>query len=333
MSVKKYDVYGIGNAIMDLQVEVSDAELSSFGVEKGSMRLIDFETLNNLQHALKGKDIKRSSGGSGANTIIALSQLGKTAAYGCIVADDPVGNQYFSELQTIGVSLFNKPVTSESLTGHSVVMITPDAERSMSTYLGITSTFGPEHVSEDAIEESHWLYVEGYLFSSDTGREAVNQAISAAKNSGTKVAITLSDGFIVDCFRDPLISAIGKADLIFANKNEAMSLTKTPDEVEAIRLLREYCPNIVVTLGEKGAIASYDGVDDQVDAFPVIAVDDTGAGDAFAAGFLDGCLRGLPLRSRLLIGCFLASRVVSQYGARIKGDLRMMVETEVGLIS
>lgn len=332
MNVKKYDVYGIGNAIMDLQVEVTEQELASFGVEKGSMRLVDFDTLKALEKSLENKEIKRSSGGSGANTIIALSQLGKTAAYGCIVANDPVGTQYFSELQSIGVSLFNQPINKGS-TGLSVVKITPDAERTMSTYLGITSEFGPEHVSEDAIEDSHWLYVEGYLFSSETGREAVTQAIEAAKNVGTKVAITLSDGFIVEFFRYSVIEAIEKADLVFANKNEAMTLTKATDEVEAIRLLKQHCSNIVVTLGEKGALASYEGEDAQVDAFPVKAVDDTGAGDIFAAGFLDGCLRGLPVKSCLLIGCYLASKVVSQYGARIRGDLRLMVETESGLIS
>lgn len=332
MAARKYDVYGIGNAIMDFQLEVSEEDIQNFGLEKGSMSLAEEGDHKTLLSALSGKEIKQSSGGSGANTIIALSQLGKTVAYGCIVGDDERGKEYFSELKDLGVSLFNAPIAG-GRTGLSVVMITPDAERTMSTCLGITSTFGPEHVSKHAIEESKWIYVEGYLFSSETGRLAVREAIKHAKDSGTKIAVTLSDGFIVDFFKDSVTEAIQDADLLFANKNEATRYAGVEDEVEAMRELKKICKNVVITLGEKGVIASYEGTDAQIESFPVKAVDDTGAGDMFAAGFLDGILRGLPVAEASRLACFLAGRVVSQFGARIKGDILALVENEAGLLS
>jgi sugar/nucleoside kinase (ribokinase family) len=332
VSAKKYDVYGIGNAIMDFQMEVTEEELSSFGLEKGSMTLAEAADHQKLLASLLNKEIKQSSGGSGANTIIALAQLDKSVAYGCIVGNDSRGIEYFEELQSLGVSLFNQPLEG-GVTGLSMVMITPDAERTMSTCLGITSTFGPEHVSDDAIKDSHWLYIEGYLFSSETGRAAVRHAISVAKSSGTKVAVTLSDGFIVDFFKDEVTAAITGADLLFANKNEALKYVAVEDEVEALRVLKTLSKNVVITLGGKGALASFGGEEAKVKAFTVKAVDDTGAGDMFAAGFLDGIIRGLSVADSARLACFLAGKVVSQYGARMKGDILSMVEKEPGLFS
>lgn len=331
MSGKKYDVFGIGNAIMDLQVQVSEEELASYGLEKSGMHLIDIDKSQSLIASLIGKEIKRSSGGSGANTIIALAQLGKTSAYSCIVGDDHKGREYFEELKELGVSLFNEP-REGGPTGTSVVMITPDAERTMFTCLGITSNFGPEHVSEEAIKDSTWLYIEGYLFSSDTGRAAISHAIRLAKDFDTKIAITLSDGFIVEFFKEPVLEAIRDADLLFANKNEAMKLTGAADEIEALRILKDSSRSVVVTLGERGVIASLGGEDAEVKAFPVDAVDDTGAGDMFAAGFLDGVIRGLSVESCCALACFLAGKVVSQFGARLKEDLQSMIEDEPDLI-
>ncbi len=332
MSARKYDVYGIGNAIMDLQLEITEEELQKFGLEKGSMTLAESAEHQKLLAALFGKEIKQSSGGSGANTIIALSQLGKSVSYGCIVGDDPRGNEYLSELKELGVSLFNAPV-SGGVTGLSIVMITPDAERTMSTCLGITSTFSPEHVSPEVIADSKWIYLEGYLFATDTGRAAVGHAVSCAKTSGTKIAVTLSDGFIVDFFKDSVTETIREADLLFANRNEALRYTGVEDEVEALRILKQMSKNVVITLGERGVLASFDGVETQVEAFSVKAVDDTGAGDIFAAGFLDGVLRGLPVADSARLACFLAGKVVSQYGARLKGNVLSMVENEPGLLS
>jgi sugar/nucleoside kinase (ribokinase family) len=332
VSARKYDVYGIGNAIMDFQIEVSEEDIQRFGLEKGSMTLAEPGDHQKLLAALLGKEIKQSSGGSGANTIIALSQLGKSVSYGCIVGDDPRGSEYLDELKELGVSLFNAPVPG-GVTGLSVVMITPDAERTMSTCLGITGSFAPEHVSAEVIADSKWIYIEGYLFASDTGRQAVQHAISHAKTSGTKIAVTLSDGFIVDFFRDSVTEAIRDADLLFANRNEALKYVGADDEIEALRALKRISRNVVVTLGEKGALASFEGTEAQVEAFPVKAVDDTGAGDMFAAGFLDGVLRGLPVADSARLACFLAGRVVSQFGARMKGDILSMIENEPGLLS
>lgn len=332
MSTQKYDVYGIGNAIMDLQFELAEDELVSLVLEKGGMTFVDEEFHSNLLATHFNKEIKQSSGGSGANTIIALAQLGMSVAYGCIVGNDSRGLEYLSELKSLGVSLFNDPV-KDGVTGLSVIMITPDAERTMATNLGITSTFGPEHVSNEVISDSSWIYLEGYLFATESGRNAIRQAISQAKVAGTKVALTLSDGFIVDSFKDSVTETLRSTDLLFANKNEATRFVGVQDEVEALRELKKIVKNVVITCGEKGVIASCEGEDAEVKAFSVTAVDDTGAGDMFAAGFLNGHLRGLPLETSLRIACFLAGKVVSQYGARIKGDLRALIQSEAGLVS
>lgn len=327
MSAHKYQVYGIGNAIMDYQVAVSEEVFSGFKVEKASMQLVDSDVLNQMLSELPtSSEIKRSSGGSGANTVISLAQLGHSVAYGCIVGDDEVGESYIGELKELGVSTFNNPVAGGQ-TGRSLVMITPDAERTMNTCLGITSSFDAQYVTEDAIKESQWIYIEGYLFATPEGQRAALHALKLAKQHQTKVAVTFSDGFIVEVFGDALAEVAKASDLIFANKNEALKFTKKSDPVEAFRELRAMSQGgLAVTLSEKGAMVAYGDDTADVESYPVTAVDDTGAGDMFAGGFLDGIIRGLDVRDSAKIACYLAGRVVSQYGARIHGDLRDLVD-------
>lgn len=327
MSAHKYQIYGIGNAIMDYQIGISDVDFKKFNLEPGSMTLVDADVLNQMLTELpSGVEIKRSSGGSGANTIISLAQLGHSVAYGCIVGDDEVGTSYLGELKSLGVSTFNDPIR-EGLTGRSLVMITSDAERTMSTCLGITSTYDVQHLSEQAIKESEWIYIEGYLFATPEGQRASLKAVSLAKEYGTKIAVTFSDGFIVEVFRDALHEVASASDLIFANKNEALKFMNTTDPVEAFRGLRSLAGGgIAVTLSEKGAIVGYGQEVAEIESYPVKAIDDTGAGDMFAGGFMHGLLSGLSARDSGKIACYLAGKVVSQYGARINGDLRSILD-------
>lgn len=320
MAVKEFDVTGIGNAIVDLQVEVNFDEFAKFGVEAGSMNLVDGAAFENLCKNLSNKDLKTSSGGSGANTCVALADLGNKVSYSCIVGDDDYGKGYEKELTALNISLSN-PRIADGVTGRSLLMITPDAERTMNTFLGITSAFGPEHVDQGKIANSKWLYVEGYLFSTESGRKAVHKAVKVAKENDVKIAVTCSDGFIVDLFKNDLLDICKESDLIFANRNEATRLTEETSEDAALLKLKELANTCVITLSDKGAIAYSNGESIREDSFLVKAVDDTGAGDSFAAGFMDAFLKGKSLKHSVLTGSYLASRVVSQFGARLSGSL------------
>ena len=327
MNNKQFAVSGIGNAIMDLQVELSFEEFKTYGLESGSMNLVDEETFNKISDQLGStKEVKISSGGSGANTCVALAALGNNVSYGCIVADDSMGVTYERELAELGVKLYNDRI-SNAVTGKSLLMITPDAERTMNTFLGVTQTFGSAHVNEEIIANSSWLYVEGYLFSTEDGRKSIERAIEIAQKSNTKIAITCSDGFIVEFFRDAVLEACNKADLIFANKNEALKLTQNTDENKALEDLLKLADAAVITLSDKGAIAASKTESVKLPSFKVKAVDDTGAGDMFAAGFLDIYLKGGSLEDSVKQGSYLASRVVSQFGARLNEDLKKLMSS------
>lgn len=327
MSEKEFDVSGIGNAIVDLQVEVSFEEFASFQLEAGSMNLVDQAAFNSLHAKLGNKDLKISSGGSGANTCVALAALGNRVSYGCIVAEDEAGNSYEEELRYLGVHLYNQRIKDMS-TGKSLLMITPDAERTMNTYLGVTSTFGSQHVDERIIGMSEWLYIEGYLFSTDSGREAISTAVRIAKENNVKIAVTCSDGFIVDIFKEDLMAVCKESDMVFANKNEALKLFSETSVENALMKLKEITKVGVITLSDKGALAVTNNEQSSVESFQVKAVDDTGAGDIFAAGFLNSYRKNNSLNEALLNGSYLASRVVSQFGARLEGNLEEVLNNK-----
>jgi sugar/nucleoside kinase (ribokinase family) len=321
---KRLNVYGIGNAIMDFQLFVTDEEFSGLGLERGSMTLVDSEEQKSLLERFDLKNVNRASGGSAANTIIALAQLGARVGYGCLVANDENGQSYVKEMESLDVEFHTKPTASEE-TGRCIVLITPDAERTMNTFLGISSQFSAEEISESHIADSDWLYIEGYLFSSEKGRGAVEKAIAFAKEHNTKIAITFSDAFIVDCFGDALSSAVSQADLVFANATEAKAFAKKDDEEEAFRKICEEVPAVVMTMSEKGAWVSMGNTTTKVDSFETKALDDTGAGDMFAGGFLYGISQGYSAETCGKIACFLASKVVSQLGPRLEGDIRKSI--------
>ena len=321
--MKDIDVYGIGNAIVDLQFKVEDSELDSLGLEKAGMKLVSDTEQKAILSRIEDKSVNTASGGSGANTIIALSQLGAKVAYGCLVANDDFGKSYQRDMEKLGIETDTKP--EQGSTGTCLVMITPDAERTMCTCLGVSQNFSKQHISEEFIKRSKWLYIEGYLLSSSEGIEAALESVRLAKMHGTKIAITFSDKFIVEGFRNILDKIFNQADLFFANYSEATAYFGS-DEFRKISPHLEFG---VITNSDKGAIIINNGEEIAVEPFPAKAVDVTGAGDIFAAGFLYGITQGYELLKSGKIACLLGSKVVSKLGPRLDEDLNKLIEQHV----
>lgn len=318
---RDFVVYGIGNGIMDLQLKVSEEDFASLELEKGTMNLVDQETQARLLTSLKscGKP-HQASGGSAANSMIALASLGGKAAYGCLLADDEFGKFYESEMKDIGVSVYTTPKEG-GVTGSSLILITPDAERTMNTHLGVSAEFGPEHVSSRLTGLSDWIFIEGYLFASPKGQEAAKKAVQYAMKKGTRVAVVFSDTFIVEAFREHLEEAVKYADLIFANRTEVLSFTQLSDEEEAFRAYSALAPGAVMTRGSEGAWCSQGDEVKKVPGLPVKAIDETGAGDMFAGAYLYGISSGLGVEQSGHLACYLASKVVSQLGPRLETSI------------
>ncbi len=317
----KYDVYAIGNALVDMEYEVNDDFLSKFKIDKGLMTLVDEERQNELLDALGGTPRKQQCGGSAANTVIAVSQFGAKAFYSCKVASDPIGNFYFQDLQDNGVdSNLRSQKRHSGTTGKCLVLISPDAERTMNTFLGITSTISSEELDAEAIINSKFMYMEGYLVASSTGKTAAIEARKIAEANGIKTALTFSDVNMVKFFKDGLMEMIGPqgVDLLFCNESEALSFTNTHDIMIAREELKKVAKTFVVTLGENGALI-FDGQTFlQVEPYPVKAIDTNGAGDMYAGAFLFAITHNHSHASAGKLASLAASRVVSQFGPRLK---------------
>ncbi len=322
---KKFDVYGIGNALVDVQFQVAERALQELSLDKGGMKLVDTAEQNTVLQYCDSVSPHLASGGSAANSMIAVSQLGGNVAYGCLVGDDELGHFYFDEMQALGVRLHTPPISGET-TGTCVILITPDAERTMNTHLGASAAFQVEHVTEEALKQAEWLYLEGYLFSTDGGRAAVRRAIDLAKKHQVKISLTFSDRFIVDVFGDALRAAVADCDLIFANEQEASAYVGVEQEAEIFARFQASAPNVMMTRSEKGVLGTFGGSSFQVDAFPIQAVDATGAGDMFAGAFLYGITHGQTAEDAARLSCFLSSKVVSQLGPRLQGDVKELVQ-------
>lgn len=324
---RRFNVYGIGNAIMDLQVRIDDQAFESLKLKKGSMRLIDPAEHRRLMEYLRAAVVHHASGGSGANTIISVAQLGGSAAYASLVGDDEFGRFYQNEMENLGISFQNTPVRGYP-TGTSILLITPDAERTMNTHLGVTALISHEHVSEELLTDAEWLYVEGYLFASEGGRAAIEKAVSVARRAGVKVALTLSEAGIVEGFYNAVKQIVGESDLIFGNFEEMKSLTgvKVNNGEAIFAEAKKMTRGCAMTLGKEGARIRIDAQEAYVPAYPVNAVDVTGAGDIFAGGMLYGLTHGKSAKTSATLACFLASRVVTQFGARLKGNVKEIVE-------
>jgi len=317
---KKYNVYGIGNALVDLEFEVSDDFLDKHEVEKGVMTLVDEETQFRLIQDINRAETIEKPGGSAANTIFAVSQFGGKAFYSCKVANDTFGDIYLNDMSEAGIDTnFDRQEREEGITGKCLVMITKDAERTMNTYLGITSTLSTNEIDELAIRDSQYVYIEGYLVASEHGFEAMKETKKIAQKNEVKTALTLSDPSIVEAFKDRFDEVIGASvDLLFCNEKEAKIYTGKEDLMEAREALKKEAKRFVITQGKNGAMI-YDG-DTYIDIEPyqVKAIDTNGAGDMYAGAFLYGITNGFGYAGAGKLASLAGSKIVSQFGPRLK---------------
>ncbi len=327
MSSAKYDVLGIGNAIFDVLVQTDEQFLAAHDMTKGGMALID-ETRAGSIYRDMGPATKMS-GGSAANTIVGVAGFGARAAYVGKVKDDEVGRLYVSDIRAAQVAFDTRAASGGPATGCSYILVTPDGERTMNTYLGAAQELTPDDIDEAQIAASSIVYLEGYLWDPKSAKEAFVKAATIAHGAGRQVALTLSDAFCVGRYRDEFVGLMrnGTADLIFANEAELKSLYQTPDFDAALAQLRKDVKLGVVTRSEKGCVvASVDGVI-AVPAFPIQKmVDTTGAGDLFAAGFLFGLVRGAGHENAGRLGALAAAEVIQHIGARPQTSLRELAK-------
>ena len=319
--MKKYDIYGIGNALVDTEYEVDDAFISKAGVGKGLMTLIDSDErkrlLNLLEVEHEHRAIKQAGGGSAANTMVAAAQLGANSFYSCKVASDETGDFFMSDLKIAGVDTNLDAGREEGITGKCISMVTPDAERTMTTNLGISETLSPNELNREALRNSTYLYIEGYLVTSPTAFEAVKGTIDIAKEAGVQVSLTLSDPAMVENFKASFdaLAELG-IDLIFCNEDEARLWTAASNRGEAMARLKTVCGKVVMTCGKEGALV-FDGNEETMSVgVPTKAVDTTGAGDIFAGTFLFGLTHGMSFPACADLANKAASLLVSSFGAR-----------------
>jgi sugar/nucleoside kinase (ribokinase family) len=320
--MREYQLCGLGNAIVDIFVEVSEQEFAALSFERGTMRLVEVGEQRDLLARFQGQDPRLVSGGSVANSVIAFSQLGGAAAFIGCVGDDRYGLFYESEFEELDIDIGN-PVIVNQTTGTCVCLITPDAERTMRTCLAVSSHLAARHVDEERIKNSDWLFIEGYVFANpETGQGAIREAVRLARTHGTKVAVTCSDAFVVDVFGVPFRDALKHTDLLFANESEACALAGAKTAAEAFAKLKGVIPSLVVTNGPHGAYIRHGGTEARVPAFPCEPKDLTGAGDMFAGAFLYGITHDVAPDKAARAACYLARKVITQVGARLHHGTR-----------
>ncbi|MGK7391802.1 MAG: adenosine kinase [Candidatus Cyclobacteriaceae bacterium M2_1C_046] len=316
----KYQVYGIGNALVDIVTEISEDFLTDNEIEKGLMTLVDEDRQKHLVSSINLAESNMQCGGSAANTIIAASQFGANCYYSCKVAKDTLGEFYLEDLKKNGVDTNLKiEQLHEGITGKCLVMTTPDAARTMNTFLGITSDFSTNEVNEDAIRESEYIYLEGYLVPSPTGRDAMKNAKKIAEENGVKVALTFSDPSMVKYFKSEMEDVVGASvDLLFCNEEEAMLFTGKDNISDARSELKKVAKRFAITQGANGAII-FDG-DTFIDIEPyrVNAVDTNGAGDMFAGAFLYAVTHNHSFADAGKLASLASSKIVTKFGPRLQ---------------
>jgi sugar/nucleoside kinase (ribokinase family) len=330
MSESRFDVVGIGNAIIDVLAHADDAFLARHSLPKGGMTLVAAEQAERL-HGLLGESTQ-CSGGSAANTVAGLASLGGRGAYLGKVADDHLGRTFSDGMRATGVHYATPPLTNGVPTARSLIIVTPDAQRTMQTCLGASVAFAPEDVDEETIRSGRVTYLEGYLWDPPPAKQAFLRAARIAHDAGRQVALTLSDAFCVDRHRDSFLELVeSHVDLLFANEAEIVSLYRARSFEEAVERVRSHCRVVALTRGEKGSLVAADGEIHEVRATPVESViDTTGAGDLYAAGFLYGYTRDLDLATCGRLGAVAASRIIAQMGARSASPLEPLVREHLG---
>lgn len=318
--MKKYKAYGIGAALVDTEIKVLDTELVQMNVEKGLMTLVDEARRCELLDHLIGHLVKanHASGGSAGNSMIAAAQFGGPTFMSCKVANDSDGDIYIADLEAAGVDHCLKGDRATGTTGKCLVLITPDAERSMSTFLGISETLSTEQLDAQAIADSEYVYLEGYLVTSPTGRAAAIKTREIAEAAGVKTALSFSDPGMVEFFRDGIAEMIGeRLNLVFCNKDEALGWAQSRSLDVAVESLKAIADTFVITCGGEGAL-TYDGSTlTKIPPHKVMAVDTNGAGDMFAGAFLYAITRGEDFPTAGRFASLAAGKVVASYGPRL----------------
>jgi len=329
--VSRYQVVGIGNAIVDVLSHSDDRFLDHMGIEKGIMQLIERERAEVLYAAMRER--VEAPGGSVANTLAGLGNLGLTTAFIGRVRDDALGRFYAASMAAEGTDFVNAPVAGGELpTSRSMIFVTEDGERSMNTYLGISAELGPEDVDEAVTGAAEMLFLEGYLFDKNKGKEAFLKAARSTHRGGGKAGIALSDPFCVDRHRGDFLRLIrGELDYVIGNAQEWSSLYQTEDLEAALAQARAECPLVVCTRSGADVVLIRGEERVEVPVHRVVPVDATGAGDQFAAGFLYGMMTGDDLYRAGRMGCTAAAEVIGHFGARPEGDIQRLFRGQ-GLI-
>ena len=330
--MKKYQVVGIGNAMVDILAHVEDDFLDTHGVEKGIMQLIDTDRANQL-YGVMGPAME-ISGGSAANTIAGLAALGMQTAYVSKVKNDQLGGIFSHDIKAQGAD-FDTPLAApdhDAETGRCMVLVSPDGERSMNTYLGVSEFLAPDDIDEGIMASADWLYLEGYRFDGPDSHAAFAKAITACRGAGGRISITLSDPFCVERHRDAFMDMIrADVDLLFCNEHEIMSLYQTDDLSVAMALGAADVDILACTVGERGAYVVQGGEEVHAPATATHVEDATGAGDLFAAGFLYGLTACRDLLTCGRMGCVAAGEIIGHIGARPEADLMDLFASE-GLV-
>jgi sugar/nucleoside kinase (ribokinase family) len=322
---KRFDVTCIGNAIVDVLAQADDELLRRHGLPKGAMNLIDAETAERL-YAIMGPGIE-ASGGSAGNTASGIAMMGGRVAYIGKVADDQLGQVFTHDIRAAGVTYTTAPLRGGLPTARSLIFVTPDAQRTMQTFLGACTQLGPEDVNMDDIASSQVVYLEGYLWDMDRAKTAMRDAAIKAQAEGAKVSLTLSDAFCVARFRDEFLDLAERyVDILFANESEILSLYQTENFDVALQQVRKHCEIAALTRSDKGSVVVNRDEVHLIDPVRGVAVvDTTGAGDAYAAGFLYGYTQGHDLATCGRLGSAMAAEVISHYGPRVAGDVKALV--------
>lgn len=322
--MKTYDIYGIGAALVDMELEVTDEFLQAHAINKGQMTLVSPEAQQTLLKDIQAKQVKtkRASGGSAANTLFAAASFGAKTYYSCKTANDKSGQFFKNDMNQAGVDCSDsadEKIQSDLPTGTCLVMVTPDAERTMNTYLGISASLSSDSLNKSALKNATYFYMEGYLATSDSGRAAAIEGRLIAENNQVKTALTFSDFAMVNFFKNQLQDMLGESgvDLLFCNQEEALAWNQSTSLDETLEDLKKICKSFAVTLGANGAVV-FDGKSTfKVPAPAIKPVDSNGAGDMFAGAFLYAITHGKNFQEAGTFACAAAAQVVSQFGPRI----------------
>lgn len=331
LPMAKYDVYGVGNALVDIVTEVEYDFFQKNEVEKGLMTLVDEKRQQHLMKAIDMKKSKMSGGGSAGNTVVAINQFGGKSFYSCLVAKDELGKFFLEDLKQNGVDTnLTYDKCPEGHSGRCLVMTSPDAERTMNTFLGVSSFLSPEHLDEMAIRNSSYVYLEGYLVASPKGLEAMKEAKRLAEQSRILTALTFSDPSMVKYFSKQMEEIVGASvDLLFCNEEEAMLFTGTNSVAEAREKLKGIAKKFAITLGANGAMIFDGDTFIQIEPYKVLAVDSNGAGDMFSGAFLYAITNGHSYAEAGKLASLASSRVVSQWGPRLSKEQMTKILSEL----